>query len=227
MNALLLQSNQIKQIINTLPLYCKSKEKIDMILEPFQAMIQLAFLSMSPIGTKLTIQENILYLQVPSLIQPVSRWYYSDKRDDLYYLFQVINRFIKWYNPQNISSPIKNDLFQLIIKMSIKGLDNLIKTYNNNNNLIQIINIYKTLLENYEISFNEKNTDEKMNIDRVFKDITQIYDENFVLLINNIFVIIENETDINNIFNLIDGFNLIMIKKHKQIKNWIKVNLIF
>jgi hypothetical protein len=226
MNNLLLQSNQIKYIINTLQVY-KSKEQIDMILEPLQAMIQIAFLSASPIGTKLTIQGNILYLQVPSIIQPLSRWYNSDKRDDLYFLFQVINRFIKWYNPTNLSSPISNILFELIIRLSIKGLDNLIKTYNNNNNLIQIINIYKTLLENYETSFNDKNIEDKINIDNIFKNIIQIYDENFISLINNIFIIIENEEDINNIINLIDGFNLIMIKMHKQIKNWIKIHLIY
>jgi hypothetical protein len=79
----------------------KQKDKIDMILEPLQAMIQLALLSVCPIGTKITIQENILYIQHPSIIQPISRWYKSDKKDDLLFLFQVIRRFVKWYNPLN------------------------------------------------------------------------------------------------------------------------------
>jgi hypothetical protein len=79
----------------------KQKDKLDMILEPLQAMIQLSLLSVCPIGTKITIQENILYLQHPSIIQPISRWYKSDKKDDLLFLFQVIRRFIKWYNPLN------------------------------------------------------------------------------------------------------------------------------
>ena len=32
-----------------------------MILEPLQSMIQLALLSICPVGTKLRIKENILY----------------------------------------------------------------------------------------------------------------------------------------------------------------------
>ena len=62
----------------------RQKDKIDMILEPLQAMIQLALLSICPIGTKLRIQENILYLQTPTITQSISRWYNSDKKDDLY-----------------------------------------------------------------------------------------------------------------------------------------------
>ena len=98
MNTIFLKTEQIKSIYNTLSLH-KSKDKLDMILEPFQSMVQLALLSVSPSGTKLAIQENILYLQTPGFTQPISRWYHSDKKDDLYFLFQVIKRFIKWYNP--------------------------------------------------------------------------------------------------------------------------------
>ena len=95
--------------------YPNGKDKINMVLEPLQAMIQLALLSLSPIGTKLTIQENILYLQSPNIIQPVSRWYNSDKKDDLYFLFQVIKRFIKWYNPIiNKDSLMNEELYKLI-----------------------------------------------------------------------------------------------------------------
>ena len=66
----------------------RPKDKIDMILEPLQAMVQIALLSTAPIGTKLQIQENILYIQTPTFLQPVSRWYHADKKDDLYFYIQ-------------------------------------------------------------------------------------------------------------------------------------------
>ena len=44
------------------------KEKIDMILEPLQVLIQLAILSFLPIGTKMSISENILKLQQPTML---------------------------------------------------------------------------------------------------------------------------------------------------------------
>ena len=83
------KSIQLYNLYNNL-LFHKYKDKLDMILEPLQSMIQLAILSVKPIGTKLAIQENILYIQEPSIIQPINRWYNSDKKDDLYFLFQVI-----------------------------------------------------------------------------------------------------------------------------------------
>jgi hypothetical protein len=41
----------------------KKKERFETILEPLQAIIQLSLLSILPIGTKIAIHENILYLQ--------------------------------------------------------------------------------------------------------------------------------------------------------------------
>ena len=43
-----------------------SKGKIDMILEPMQVMVQLAILSFSPLGTKISIHDNIVILQQPT-----------------------------------------------------------------------------------------------------------------------------------------------------------------
>ena len=110
--------------------HSRQKDKIDTILEPLQAMIQLTLLGICPIGTKLRIQENILYIQPPTLMQPLSRWYNTDKKDDLYFLYSVIKRYIKWYNPtSNKKSPLTIGLYQLITSMAVEGLNQLFKTY--------------------------------------------------------------------------------------------------
>jgi len=206
--------------------YPNGKDKINMVLEPLQAMIQLALLSLSPIGTKLTIQENILYLQSPNIIQPVSRWYNSDKKDDLYFLFQVIKRFIKWYNPKiNKDSIMTEELYILIILMAIDGLNNLLKTYGScdSNTVVQVISMYKEMLE-----LNQHNLHkiEEVNIDEVFENITKIYDITLLNMIYNIMLIIKKEDDMI-IHTMIDGFNLLLCKNNKMIKEWIKVNLVF
>ena len=41
------------------------KERSDMILEPLQVMVQLGLLSFCPIGTKVSVSENLLHLQQP------------------------------------------------------------------------------------------------------------------------------------------------------------------
>jgi hypothetical protein len=208
--------------------YPNGKDKINMVLEPLQAMIQLALLSLSPIGTKLTIQENILYLQSPNIIQPVSRWYNSDKKDDLYFLFQVIKRFIKWYNPKiNKDSLMNEELYTLIILMAIDGLNNLLKTYGScdSNTVVQVINMYKDMLElNQQQNIHKI---DEVNIDEVLENITKIYDVNLLSMIYNIMLIIKKEDDDTIIKNMIDGFNLILCKNNKMIKEWIKLNLVF
>jgi len=211
----------------------KTKDKVDMILEPLQAMVQLALLSICPIGTKLRIQENILHLQSPTIIQPFARWYYSDKKDDVYFLYGVIKRYIKWYNPQiNKKSPVKQELYDLITSMAIEGLNNLFKTYSSSdsNTVIHVIQMYKNLLEynNDKIMADEYLIDvekNKINIDEVFENIVGIYEPIFLNMLMNMLELVKaEENDINRVY-MMDGLNLILYKITKAIQDWIKVNL--
>lgn len=211
----------------------KPKDKIDMILEPLQAMIQLALLSICPIGTKLRISENILYLQSPTIIQPLSRWYYCDKKDDLYFLYSVIKRYIKWYNPNiNKKSPVSVELYQLITSMGIEGLNNLFKTYSSSdsNTVIHVIQMYKNLLEynNDKILTDEYLLDvekNKINIDEVFENIITIYDDVILNVVFNILQLVKKEENLIGQQQIIDGLNSILYKTNYSIKEWIKLNL--
>jgi len=208
--------------------FYKPKDKIDMILEPLQSMIQLALLSSTPIGTKLAIHENILYLQTPTIIQPISRWYNADKKDDLFFLFQVIKRFIKWYNPSvSTKSPLTEELYQLIKTMSLEGLNNLLKTYSSSdsNAVTQVIAMYKHMLETNE-SIDDKTISDSINMDEVFENVTKLYDTNIINVIYNVLVLIQDEEDTIVNSNYIEGVNNILIKTNKLIKEWIKMNLI-
>jgi len=212
----------------------KTKDKIDMILEPLQAMLQMALLSISPVGTKLQIQENILYLQSPTITQPITRWYNSDKKDDLYFLYSVIKRFIKWYNPTlNKKSPMTIELYQLITTMSMEGFTNLFKTYSSSdsNTVIHVIQMYKNLLEfnNDKILMDEFLVDiekNKVNIDEVFEKVTLVYDEHIMTILYHTLVLIKGESNASTQGLLIDGMMLLLTKYHYAIKEWIKINLV-
>ena len=234
MNVLLnLHAQHIKNLYNSLSLH-KVKGKIEMVLEPLQSMIHIALLSATPIGTKITIHENIIELQIPSIIQPFNRWFHSDKKDDLYFLFQVIKRFLKWYNPEiNSKSPINLELYNNIIRMSIIGLENLIKTYmsTDNNSIIEVIQMYKKLLTDaINVNDNEANELEnivdKKSIDDIFINIIEIYDEYIINIIGNTLILIKNEEESIIVDNYINGFGLLMSKINKKIKDWISKNLI-
>jgi hypothetical protein len=228
MNFLLnLQPQQFKYIYNSL-ISIKGKEKINMVLEPLQSMIQVALLSVTLIGTKMAIHENILYLQTPTITQPVSRWYNSDKKDDLYFLFQVIKRFNKWYNPQiNKKSLMSIDLYNLIIKMAIKGLENLLKTYNSttdNNSVLQLLYMYIDLLNSNKID--DKITDKTVKFEEVFENIVEIYNPELLNIIYNFLLIVQKEENNDYMDNYINGLNTIMTKNNKKIHDWIVNNFV-
>jgi hypothetical protein len=210
----------------------KVKDKVDMILEPLQAMVQLALLSICPIGTKIRIQENILQLQSPNLIQPIARWYYADKKDDVYFLYGVIKRYLKWYNPQvNKKSPMTPELYQLVTEMAMEGLNQLFRTYSSSdsNTVIHVIQMYKNLLEyNHDKIMADEFVDAekgRINIDEVFEKIIQIYDSTFLNMLHNTLVLVRAEEDGINRMYMMEGLNLILYKTTKGIRDWIKVNL--
>lgn len=117
--------------------------------------------------------------------------------------------------------------------MAIKGLDNLLKTYGSseNNTIIQVIYMYKNLLQtndNIDIDkmFSE-NGEKSINMDEIFINITKLYEPTLLNMIYNVLLLINKEIDETNIVNFIDGLNLLMSKNNNLIQSWVKVNLVF
>jgi hypothetical protein len=134
----------------------KKKERFDIILEPLQALTQLSALAFCPIGSKLTISNNLLYIQIPGWGQGLLRSFNNDKRDDLFYLFNVIIRFNTFYGflkTANDSSDEDTKLFKLLIKLAKQGIDNLLLTYSaiDQPSLLHTLHMYRTLLDNPEL----------------------------------------------------------------------------
>ena len=134
----------------------KKKERFDIILEPLQALTQLSALAFCPIGSKLTISNNLLYIQIPGWGQGLLRTFNNDKRDDLFYLFNVIIRFNTFYGylkNGNESSDEDAKLFKLVIKLAKQGIDNLLLTYStiDQPSLLHTLHMYRTLLDNPEL----------------------------------------------------------------------------
>jgi len=129
----------------------KKKERFETILEPLQAILQIAYLSFAPIGTKLTIQNNILKIQIPNYSQPVIRWYNNDTQEDLFYLFNIFYRFKKFYHFLNDSRANNENkkLYDLLIDLAKIGIGNLIRTYSQTDkiHILHTLQMYKTILE--------------------------------------------------------------------------------
>ena len=154
----------------------KTKERFETILEPLQAILQIAFLSYYPIGSKLSIYNNILVIQPPGYTQNVKRWYNNDKREDVYYLYNVFSRFDKFYKNtlmygsgavsgsgsvdkdttvfnSSSSSYVNTRLYSLLHELAKTGINNLIRTYNQTDkiHILHTLQMYKGMLDSPEL----------------------------------------------------------------------------
>ena len=223
----------------------KRKERFDIILEPLQAITQLALISFCPYGSKLTISNNLLFIQTPNWGQGMLRSFNNDKRDDLFFLFNSIIRFNKFYSHlKGGDNSNKTDklLYELLIRLSKKGIDNILQTYANVDepSLLHTLQMYKTLLDNPNLimdndnnksQLNEQRNDStssegsKKNIDDVFikiRGLYTIYDRNIIF---NILTLIEKRPEYYE--NYIAGLNSVMEPINVQIKKWINDNIVY
>jgi hypothetical protein len=226
------------------------KERFAIILEPLQAMLQLAFLSFSPLESKLTIHNNILYIQAPNWSQGVIRNYYNDSKNDLFYLFNIFPRFNKFYQHlKKIKCDNDNgnniNFFNLLKDLASKGIDNLLQTYKQTDNpaLLHTLNIYKTLLNNPEqlslaetpttyedvVTYDKQRTilhnTVSPDIDGVFCNIINLYTNyDLIIIFNTLQLIVHNPT---NYVDYSEGLNKILQPINKQIQKWIVDNIVY
>ena len=199
----------------------KEKERADLILEPMQVMIQLALLAHSPIGTKISVSNNILRIQPPTSMQGVVRWWNNDNKDDLYYLFHAIRRYYKWYKSQD------DDVYKYILIWAIKGIDKLSETYNkaDKNNIRHTLALYKNVLDLKADEIFKDDAESTINIDSVFQEIVNIYDNKLLYVVHNSLLMMEEEQNTEHVDNYLNGLILILEPMNIKIRKWIMEKL--
>ena len=199
----------------------KEKERADLILEPMQVMIQLALLAHSPIGTKISVSNNILRIQPPTSMQGVVRWWNNDNKDDLYYLFHAIRRYYKWYKSQD------DDVYKYILVWAIKGIDKLSETYNkaDKNNIRHTLALYKNVLDLKADEIFKDDAESTINIDSVFQEIVNIYDNKLLYVVHNSLLMMEEEQNTEHVDNYLNGLILILEPMNIKIRKWIMEKL--
>ncbi len=202
-------------------LQTQQKERQDMILEPLQVMIQLSLLSNCEIGTKVSVSDNLLHIQRPSVVQGALRWWKGDNKDDLYYLFHAIRRYYLWYKSKDTV------IFNYILLSAINGLEKLIETYKlvKNTAITHTLSLYTNILklENQEL-FESPNKN-AINMDKVFENIVNLYDKKELMVVFNILKKMEETT--NNIYKdyYITALLSFLEPTHLEIRKWIQDKL--
>ena len=198
------------------------KERSDMILEPLQVMTQLALLSHSSIGTKVSVSDNILQLHPPSFFQGAWRWYNSDGKDDLYYLFHAIRRYYKWYKTED------NKIFSYILESAIRGIEKLIVTYSKSEQtaITHTLALYKNVLSLESPDLFKDASEDAINIDTVFQNIKETYDRKLLKIIFNILLTLDDESTTEDIKQYyINGLLSILKPTNNNIRKWIREKL--
>ena len=207
----------------------KKKERFDIILEPLQALVQLALVSFCPQGSKLTITNNLLYIQLPTWGQSFIRSYNQDKRDDVFFLFNAIVRFNRFYLKQNDTSEGNKILFALLVKLGKLGIDNILQTYSkiDQPSLLHTLQMYRSILDKPELFIDEINDDNnsQKNIDNVFIQIIKLYTPSDYSIIYNTLLLLEKNPDQYETYMV--GLNAIMNPINNKIKKWINDNIVY
>lgn len=199
------------------------KEQSDMILEPLQVLITLAILGFCPVGTKISISQNTLYLHKPTLVQGLLRWWEGDSKDDLYYLFHAIRRFYKWYKNTD------NEIYNYILGLAKNGIKNLIKTYQKSDkkSILHTLSLYGNILDldTPDLFKTSDDDQESITIDKVFANVKDLYDQKILVIVFSTLKLITESSNVNDINKYIDGLNLILKPTNDKIRSWIQQNL--
>ncbi len=117
------------------------------LLDPLSVIIKLAIISNKIAGVKISISNNVLYIQEPTIIQGILRYYYKDNKSDLQYIYNPIelacNTFLTKEKKKNIPNIIH------LFNCAQKGLTKLAETYKTYTVIGHCLHYYSNLISNY------------------------------------------------------------------------------
>ena len=209
----------------------KKKERFDIILEPLQAVTQLALLSFCPKGSKLAIANNLLTIQTPTWTQGLWRSYNHDGKEDLFFLFNAIVRFNRFYTYLKTESDEYCDLFDLLVQLGKRGIDKLLQTYATTEQpaLLHTLQLYRILLEKPNLTEAEEVEVNKLHgansIDDIFINIRSLYTSHEFILLYQALLLLEKNPDRYDVY--IRGINTLLTPVYDQIQKWISDHIVY
>jgi hypothetical protein len=209
----------------------KKKERFDIILEPLQAVTQVALLSFCPKGSKLAIANNLLTIQTPTWTQGLWRSYNHDGKEDLFFLFNAIVRFNRFYTYLKSESDEYCDLFDLLVQLGKRGIDKLLQTYATTEQpaLLHTLQLYRILLEKPNLTEAEEVEVSKLHsansIDDIFINIRSLYTSHEFILLYQALLLLEKNPERYDVY--IRGINTLLTPVYDQIQKWISDHIVY
>jgi hypothetical protein len=118
-----------------------------LILDPLSVIIKLAILGNKPVGTKLLIQNNVIYLQEPGIFQSACRIFFNSNKTDLQYIYNPIQIACQTFLKKEMvtKTPRLTNLFAC----AQLGIKKIIETYKNCSIITLCLNYYYAIITNH------------------------------------------------------------------------------
>ena len=124
------------------------------VLDPLSVIIKLAVIGNKPVGTKILISNNVIYLQEPGPFQALCRVFFKTNKTDLQYMYNPIELACKQFLSKEFvkTTPRIKNLFLC----AQNGIKRLIETYKINSIICLTLNYFNVIITNHvEQTYNE------------------------------------------------------------------------
>ena len=117
------------------------------LLDPLSVIIKLAILGNKPLGTKILIQQNVVFLQEPGPFQSFCRFIFKSNKTDLQYMYNPIQLACQTFLTKEYIQ--KTPRIVTLFKGAQNGIKKLIETYKNSPIIGLSLNYYYTIIANH------------------------------------------------------------------------------
>lgn len=211
--------------MSTLP---ENNNKINIklfILDPLSMIIKLAIIGNKPIGTKILIQNNIIYLQEPGPFQALCRYILSTNKTDLQYMYNPIQIACQTFLSKEIIQ--KTPRMKSLFICAQSGIERLKETYKTCSMICLCLNYYHTIITNFvEQIYNEtifrKDTMTSLYTKEVVEKLnTQWTQEKIKIILDLISFLTNDKMATNNVKSLENIMDNIDLETQEIINNTI------
>ncbi len=146
------------------------------LLDPLSVIIKLAIIGNKPVGTKILIKNNILYLQEPGMFQSITRIIYNTNKTDLQYMYNPIQIACNTFLSEE--SIKKTPRIKNLFVCAQNGLKKLMETYKSCSIITLCLNYYYAIITNH--------VEQKYNDSIFYKDnLTSLYTKELIESLND------------------------------------------
>lgn len=190
------------------------------ILDPLSVIIKLAILSKKEVGSKISIYNNILYIQDLGVFQPLIRYIFKNNKIDIPYIYNPIYYACNHFLSESIIK--SNPNIKKIFINAQKGLELLIATYKEHTIITHTLNYYNYIIESHlsgkvDDKLFVKDSYSEFYNSSILKSLNSIWNNEKIKIVLNLIEFINNEKESNKNVKCLEEFMTLIDENVKNI----------